>query len=149
MISVLGRIVRRFLLHDLCLVMSILLRRKYLLFLLLVDLLLFLQVCSAQSGDTTATRQQALAQLEEFSLGEKLSRFKLKHYPETQGHITADLVIKGRKVETVFIVESTVEPMMFNNAFSNFLKDMDFDFKLPKGERQKIRYTFRFQAIKK
>ena len=123
-------------------------RRKFLLLLVLADLLLFAAVCFGQSTDTNMVQRVAISQLEQFNRSETLHRFKHKHYPATHGSITADLVLKGRKVETVFVVSSDVEPMMFNNAFFNFLKDLEFEFKLPKGEREKVRYTFVFTADK-
>ena len=122
------------------------LRRKIILALVIADLLLFSVVCFGQ--DTSLVRQNTMDRLYEFSNSETLLRFKRRHYPSTQGQIVADLVLKGRKVETVFVVSSTVEPMMFNNAFCNFLKDMEFEFKLPKGQREKVRYTFVFTAEK-
>lgn len=130
---------------DICIVI---LRRKILLLLVLVDLMLFATVCFGQQPDTNMVQRIAIGQLEQFNNSDKLHRFKHKHYPETHGTIIADLVLKGKKVETVFVVQSDVEPMMFNNAFCNFLKDMEFEFKLPKGEREKVRYTFVFAADK-
>lgn len=115
---------------------------------MLADLLLFATLCFGQDPDTNKVQRIAIDQLEQFNHSEKLQRFKHKHYPHTNGTIIADLVLKGKKVETVFVVQSDVEPMMFNNAFCNFLKDMEFEFKLPKGEREKVRYTFVFAADK-
>jgi hypothetical protein len=53
-----------------------------------------------------------------------------------------ELVLKGKKVESIFVKEAHIDPVPFINAFSNFIKDMTFEFKLAKGQRLKIIHTF-------
>lgn len=80
--------------------------------------------------------------LNAFLNSDSFKKFQSKHYPESQGTITMDLVVTGKKVESIFVSDAAIEPVRFINAFCNFIKDMTFDFKLSKGQRMKISHTF-------
>lgn len=80
--------------------------------------------------------------LRAFIKSDSFNKFRNKHYPESKGTIEMELVLKGKKVESIFVKEAHIEPVPFINAFSNFIKDMTFEFKLAKGQRIKIIHTF-------
>ncbi|MBK7387814.1 MAG: hypothetical protein IPI23_01720 [Bacteroidetes bacterium] len=77
-----------------------------------------------------------------FIQSDAFNKFRNKHYPDSKGSIEMELVLKGKKVESIFVKEAHIEPVPFINAFSNFIKDMTFEFKLAKGQRLKIIHTF-------
>ena len=85
--------------------------------------------------------------LDAFLNSDSFKKFQSKHYPESQGVITLDLVVTGKKVESIFVKDAAIEPVRFINAFCNFIKDMTFDFKLLKGQRMKISHTFNIHQI--
>lgn len=85
--------------------------------------------------------------LDAFLSSDSFKKFQSKHYPESQGTITMELVVTGKKVESIFVNNAAIEPVRFINAFCNFIKDMTFDFKLKKGQRMKISHTFNIHLI--
>lgn len=117
--------------------------KKILILLLMIDLLLFVKVANSSTLPPQANiEQQVNSELDNFLSSESFQKFKHKHFEDANGVISMELVVNGRRVETIFVDSSNVQPVAFVNSFSNFIKEMNFDFRLPKGQRQKIKHQF-------
>lgn len=61
------------------------------------------------------------------------------------GEYVIDITIfdKG-KVQSVFMVNSNADNVPMQNRVKDFVRTIEFDFKVPKGTNYKLRYTFLF-----
>lgn len=118
---------------------------KFILALFIIDLLLFIRVCCAQEPTVSSAETTVHQVFNNFVNGDSFLKYKAKRYPEAKGSVTYVVVVKGKKVETIYVENSDIAPVAFVNAFSNYIKDMTFDFKLPKGERLKLTHNFIIQ----
>jgi hypothetical protein len=80
--------------------------------------------------------------LEEFINSQSFNSFHDRRHPNAKGTMELHLVVKGKKVESIFVDSTSNLDPVFVNAFSNYIKDMEFDFKLPKGQREKVKHQF-------
>lgn len=70
---------------------------------------------------------------------------KHKKFAEVTGTMVIDIsVIQNGKVATFFKVDSDIKNIDFINFMSEYILNHKFQFKLPKQQRFKIRYTITF-----
>jgi hypothetical protein len=119
---------------------------------LLPCLALLLALCmSARSAHAQKPLLNSQAEVEAFvhaAMGNDLAAGKLhEHAVEMSAHGAFSVVItvdhKG-EVETVLVLESTIQEIPVRNFLKDYVKNMRFDFKLPKGKRFTLTETLTF-----
>ncbi|MBF0695356.1 MAG: hypothetical protein IR153_09905 [Flavobacterium sp.] len=67
---------------------------------------------------------------------------KNKKFPDVKGTVTVDVgVYRNGKVSSFFKVDSDIKNIDFLNFMSDYILGHKFNFKLPKQQKYKVRYT--------
>jgi len=95
------------------------------------------------SGDDVTA--EVIREIDEVFQSDDFRKKKDKKFPEVRGSIVVDIgVVQKGKVSTFFKVESDIKDIDFINFMSDYILKHKFRFKLPAGQRCKIRYTATF-----
>jgi hypothetical protein len=120
-------------------------RRMSCAFILFVNIFLNSSTIVAQVTTSSETEKLVHLALDEFIKSQSFNSFHDRRHPNANGTMELHLVVKGKKVESIFVDSTSNLDPTFVNAFSNYIKDMEFDFKLPKGQREKVKHQFNIQ----
>lgn len=93
----------------------------------------------------TEVAAQVKQELDAFFSSPNFLNYKDKKYPDVKGSFVVEVSVSDNgKVVTFFKVSSEIQSADFLNDISNSILHHRFNFRLPKKQRQKVRYTYTF-----
>lgn len=89
--------------------------------------------------------EAAMQQLNKSMEGPEGELFLFQQSSGIKGLYDFDITLHEKgEVATVFVRRNEGGSISFQNKLKDFLKEMEFDFKMPKGKDYKFNYTFNF-----
>jgi len=104
--------------------------KHLLIFLLVVDFLLFVQVFASATSTQSNRSANIHAGLNDFVVSEGFKKFKHDHFPRISGEINTRVTFRNSIVVNVEIDSTTIRNKHFLNAFSNLI----LNYKVGKAE---------------
>ena len=93
--------------------------------------------------DYSEVMAKARAELDSSMQTGVLKEFGVKH--KIKGEYTMDITIHEKgKVLTVFTVSNNSDNLKMQTGLKDFVRTLEFNFKMPKGKLYKFQYTFLF-----